>query len=91
MDSMASEFEVSESGVGDMEDGLDAVSDDLSDGRGLLEEDEEDEEDEDEDEDDDRRLLRNHLPRLAASFLTRAFWISGEITRPNCGEKSSLT
>lgn len=87
LDSMASEFEVLESELGDMEDGLDAVSDDLSDvEEALFEEDEEDEEDEEEDDAED--YFETTCPVCEESIVfDESVLDSGEITCPNCGEK----
>ena len=70
----------------DLEDGLDAVSDDLSDVEEYLFEDEDDEDDEDED-DDDEEVYATTCPNCEEEiFFDESILEDGGVKCPNCGE-----
>ena len=72
----------------DMEEGLDAVSDDLSEVGEVLYEALEDEEEDDEDEDDDTEWFETTCPVCEEEILFDEDELeAGEIICPNCGEK----
>ena len=77
-----------------MEDGLDAVSDDLSDVEEALyelDDDEDEDDDEDDDDDDDESYFVTTCPVCEEEIVFNEDNLeSGEIRCPNCGEKLEL-
>lgn len=87
LDDMALELEDMRDEQSDLEDGLDAVSDDLADVESLLYEDLSDDDDEDED-DEDEDCYETTCPNCEeAIFFDDSILEEGEIICPNCGEK----
>ncbi|MCR5826378.1 MAG: zinc ribbon domain-containing protein [Oscillospiraceae bacterium] len=92
MDEVALEIEDLTDEVRELGDGLDVISDDLSDVEDLVFEDEDDEDDEDEDdeedEDDDEPVYATTCPECEKEiFFDETYIEDGAITCPNCGAK----
>ncbi len=88
LDDMCAELAVMQEELYDVEDGLDAVSDDLSEVEEVLYEALEDEDEDDEDEDDDTEWFETTCPVCEEEILFDEDELeAGEILCPNCGEK----
>lgn len=91
LDEIALEIEDLTDEVKELGDGLDVLSDDLSDVEELVfdeDEDDEDDEDEDDDEDDDAPVYATTCPECEEEILFDETYLEdGTITCPNCGAK----
>ena len=87
LDDIALEIQDMQEEQADLEDGLDAVSDDLSEVESYLYEDEGDSEDED-DEDEDGPVYETTCPNCEEEiFFDEDILADGCVQCPNCGEK----
>ena len=88
LDDMSAELAVMQEELYDVEDGLDAVSDDLSEVEEVLYELIDEEEEEDDEEDDDLEWFETTCPVCEEEILFDEDELeAGEIICPNCGEK----
>ncbi len=90
LDDIALELQDIREEQSDLEDGLDAVSEDLSDVESILygDEDDEEEEEDGEDEEDDEEVYETTCPNCQESILfDETILASGYVECPNCGER----
>ena len=88
LDDIALEIEDIRDEQCDLEEGLDAVSDDLADLESVVYEEDEDEDDEDEEDEEDEECYETTCPNCEeAIFFDDSVLEEGEVICPNCGEK----